>query len=190
MPKKNLNREIVLKAAIDAVVEKGYSEFSLRDLAARLNCKPASLYNHVKGLDDIKAMMAIYVSDKLRLSLSHAVDGKEADEAFLCGAMAYRKFALENHELYKVFISIPSIKDERVDKAGFDSFHPMWQVIDRYSLPKDDALHFVRALRSVMHGFIELTANGFMQKGSLTRDESYEVIIHSYLGILKKKASI
>ncbi len=187
MAKKNLNSEIILKAAIEAVEEKGYAEFSLRDIAARLDCKPSSLYNHIKGFDDIKAMMAIYVADKLHTALSNAVEGKERDEAFLCGVRTYREFALENHELYKVFISIPSINDERVDKAGFDSFHPLWTVIEGYSLQKEDALHFVRALRSVMHGFIELTANGFMQKGSVTRDESYDVIIRSYLEILKKK---
>ena len=133
-------------------------------------------------------MLAVYVANKLRDELTMAVEDRISDEAFLSAARTYRKFALENHELYKVFISIPSIRDERVDKAAFDSFHPLWKVVSEYSLSKEDTLHFVRSLRSVMHGFIELTANGFMQKGSVSQDESYEVIIKSYLEVLKSKS--
>lgn len=188
MLKKNLSREAILTAAIDAVTETGYEQFSLRDLAIRLGCKAASLYNHINGIDDIKAMLAVYVANKLRDELTMAVEDRISDEAFLSAARTYRKFALENHELYKVFISIPSIRDERVDKAAFDSFHPLWKVVSEYSLSKEDTLHFVRSLRSVMHGFIELTANGFMQKGSVSQDESYEVIIKSYLEVLKSKS--
>lgn len=51
MIKKGLSSEIIYKAATNLVIERGYDNFSLRELAARLDVKPASLYSHVKNIN-------------------------------------------------------------------------------------------------------------------------------------------
>lgn len=190
MARKNLNCEVILSSAIDAVRENGYDNFSIRDLAARLDCKPASLYNHISGFEELKGKMAIFVANELKNTISSSIEGKAGDEAFFAAVRAYRTFAIENHNLYSVFISIPSIKNQTVDHAGFDSFTPLLNIINGYNLSPGDKLNYIRALRSVMHGFIELTANGFMQKGDISRDQSYEAIMTKYLEILKQKGNM
>ena len=42
MPRQGLNRENVIDAAIKLIEEKGYSNFSINELAKSLNVKPAS----------------------------------------------------------------------------------------------------------------------------------------------------
>ena len=187
MPKRGLSNEHIIDTAARMVEESGYDKFSLRELAARLEVKPASLYNHIEGLDEINVSVAIRAAEQLRAVLSEAVEGKDADEAFLDGARAYRKYALENPELYKAFIHMPSLRNENASMAGIESFAPMREVIKSYGASHDEAVHFIRALRSVMHGFIELTSNGFMQKGPVSKEDTYEVIIHTYLAHLKEK---
>ena len=185
MIKKNLNEKVILKAAIELVQEKGYDNFSMRELAQRLDCKAASLYNHISGLDEINAMLSIYVSYRIKAVLLSAVEGLNEDDAFIAAATAYRDFALSNYEFYKIFIGSPSLHNGEVRNAAIESFSPIKKVIDCYKLSEGDCLNFIRALRSFMHGFIELSANGFMQSPEYSKDRSYEMILKQYLLILR-----
>ena len=188
MAKRGLSKENIIDAAEELVVEKGYENFSLREVAARLEVKPASLYNHVKGLDEINVGVALRAADKLKREIEEAVTGKEPDEALAESMRAYRRFAMQNPELYKAFVRIPLLNDEEVTHIGFRSFSPIRKVIDSYGLTKRENIHFSRQLRAVMHGFIELTNNGFMQKKDVPQDESYEEIIADRVSALKDKS--
>lgn len=188
MAKRGLNKENIIDAAESLVVQKGYENFSLREVAAKLEVKPASLYNHVQGLDEINTAVALRAAEKMRQALQEAVQDKKADEAFAQGMRAYRSFAMQNPELYKAFVRIPLMNDREVVRVAFRSFSPMREVIDSYGLTKTQNIHFARGLRAFMHGFIELTSNGFMQKKDISRDETYEVIITEQLKQLKQKS--
>ena len=185
MAKKGLTKDQIIEAAVALIGENGYDEFSLRTLAAKLGVQPASLYNHVDGIDDISTGIALMASEQMRHALSEVIDGKAHDEAFVDAALAYRRFAQENPEIYKALVHMPLSHDENVRKAGLQSFRPLRELINGYGLERHDAINFSRGLRSVMHGFIELTNNGFMQKDYVTRDESYLAIIESYLRYMK-----
>jgi len=185
MAKRGINREQIMDMAQQMVEEKGYENFSLRELAARLEIKPASLYNHIKGLDEIYIEIALRSAHKLNEVLKAAVDGKAPDDAFMAGTRAYREFALSNPELYKAFVRMPLLNDETVRHAGIQSFLPLRELIISYGTSKYNSINFSRALRSAMHGFIELTNNGFMQRGDITQDESYDEMMKNYLNVLK-----
>ena len=181
MAKKGINREIIFEEAKSLIEEKGYDKFSLRELAIQLDVKPASLYSHIKGIEEIAAK-------SMEEAIKKAVCGKTSDEAFVSGINAYRDFAMKNPELYKAFIHMPSLNDERIMHTGFKSFLPLVEIIKEYNLSKEDTLNYIRALRAMMHVFIELTNNGFMQRGNVSQDESYNEIIRGYLEVLKEKA--
>lgn len=188
MAKRGLNKENIIDAAEELVVEKGYDNFSLREVATRLGVKPASLYNHVKGLEEINVGVALRAADKLKREIEEAVKDKEPDEALAESMRAYRRFAMQNPELYKAFVRIPLLNDKEVTHIGFRSFSPIREVIDSYGLTKRENIHYARELRAVMHGFIELTNNGFMQKKEVSQDESYEEIIADRVSVLKYKS--
>ncbi len=184
MPQK-LNRDIIFLESRRMIDEKGYQKFSIRELASRLDVKPASLYNHIDGIEDIYRDLVETSSKRLSGKLTNAMKGKEPDEAFISGARAYRKFAEQNRNLYEVLISARSSKDEATVKAGFNGFRPLFELIKSYGGDKRQTLHFIRAFRSVIHGFVEITHNGFMQRGPASKDETYEIIIAEYLKALK-----
>lgn len=185
MAQRGLNNELIMKAALKLVEEKGYDNFSLRELAARLEVKPASLYNHIYGIEEINTAVAVKAADMLNRTLAEAIEGKAGDEAFLDAARAYRSFAVENPEIYKALIRMPASDDEYIVKVAFASFEPLRTVIRSYGAERVATLYFSRAFRSAMHGFVELTANGFMQRDTTTRDETYEWMIHGFLNTLK-----
>ena len=187
MAKRGLTKAQIIEAAVELIGEKGYDDFSLRTLAGKLGVQPASLYNHVKGIEEIESEIAVHASERMRSALSAAMAGKDSDAAFVDACLAYRQFAGENPAIYKALVHMPLSHDENVRKAGLQSFRPLRELIHSYGLARRDAISFSRGLRSVMHGFIELTNNGFMQKDYVTRDESYRVIIESHLAYMKEK---
>ena len=60
MGRRGLNAEVIMEAAIELVEEKGYRNFSMRELAARLGVQPASLYNHVNGIEEVNTAVGMH----------------------------------------------------------------------------------------------------------------------------------
>ena len=186
MPKRGLNHDLITDAAVKLVEDKGYENFSLRELAYRLDVRPASLYNHIEGIDEINEAVALYASEKMHAALSEAIKGKDADTAFIDGAYAYRKFTEENPELYKALIHMPFLNDEHINKAAFYSFEPLREIVESYGLQKPVYIHFLRAFRSFIHGFVELTGNGLMHKAKVSREDTFDLAVRQFLAYLKE----
>ncbi len=53
MARKGLNTDRIVEAAAELIAEKGFDQFSLRELADRLGVKTASLYNHISSLSEL-----------------------------------------------------------------------------------------------------------------------------------------
>lgn len=185
MPSKKLTREKIAEAALALTAESADGSFSLRELAHTLGVKASSLYNHYSGFEEIQQEVALRVSALMNKALGDAIAGREQDEAFLAGADAYRKFADENRGLYTALIRMPSFNDEKIRRASRESYAPLRAVIRSYGKEKDATIHFNRAFRSAMHGFVELTANQFMQRGAVKKDETYRLMVRGYLNYLK-----
>jgi AcrR family transcriptional regulator len=56
-PRDTLNRERVLRAAVELADECGIDSVTMRELGRRLEVKAASLYNHITGKDDLLSGM-------------------------------------------------------------------------------------------------------------------------------------
>jgi AcrR family transcriptional regulator len=52
-PRGALNRGRIIDAALGLIDADGLAALSARQLAARLGCKPMSLYNHIDSMDDL-----------------------------------------------------------------------------------------------------------------------------------------
>jgi AcrR family transcriptional regulator len=72
-----LNRERVVRAAMDLADESGIEALTMRELGRRLGVEAASLYNHVAGKDDLLDGMADLVVAEIDLPHGGA-DWKEA----------------------------------------------------------------------------------------------------------------
>lgn len=182
---KGISKEVILKESEKMIKARGTDNFSLRALSAHLGIKPASLYNHVSGIDEIYAALAAKTAEKMKLKLAAAVEGKPADEAFIAGAVAYKEFAERNHNMYSLLIKARSFKDEQASRLVFYAFSPLKDVILTYGLSRENFMIFIRSLRSFMHGFIEITRSGFMQRASVSREETYLTALDEMLKILK-----
>ena len=76
-PRDTVNRERVLRAAMELADEGGIESLTMRELGRRLGVEAASLYNHVAGKDDLLDGMVDLVVAEIDLP-PDGVDWKEA----------------------------------------------------------------------------------------------------------------
>ena len=71
---ETLNRkEEILKVAAKLFRKKGYNSVSMRDLAAEMNIKAASLYNHISGKKEILADIVLEVAHEFTAAMEDVI---------------------------------------------------------------------------------------------------------------------
>ncbi len=177
MPRQGLSRESVVKAAVELIEKKGYSAFSMAELAKSLNIKTASLYNHIESLDVIYAEVGLSAVSQMVDMEMRAIEGKERDSALFSLANAYRTFAKEHNELYRVIMSLQKTKNEVLERAAGQIAEPILQVLSGYGLDTLQQMHWQRVLRSTMHGFTAHEEAGGFSHFPADKNESYRIAI-------------
>lgn len=185
-PKVALDKTTILLAAAELLNEHGSDSMTLASLAKKLNIKPPSLYNHFDGLPGVKRELAIFALEKLYTDLCAASAGKQpGEEGVLALSESYLLFARTNPGLYEAALAAPHPEDELVYQAGKQIVDLVVDAIEPFGLKSEEAIHAVRGLRSIMHGFASLE-----QKGGfgipLDLDESYKITIRAYLAGLRQ----
>ena len=72
MSRRSLSYESIMKTAIKLVEQKGFNNFSLRELAAELQVQPSSLYNHIRGINEIQKAVGLYGIHEMEKGLTEA----------------------------------------------------------------------------------------------------------------------
>lgn len=179
-PKKGqtqITRDLVLDRAWDLIAEEGWNEFRLARLAENLGIRTPSLYNHIQDMEEVRREMKRrslqILGDKLSLKLKSTVAGSERISEFV---YAYRSFAVKYPEFYPLTIESTEFDPEL--KILGDRILTICMEVFRFPVLDEVAVHRIRILRSLLHGFIVLEAvGGFGRKESV--EESFKKITES-----------
>ena len=178
---KGLTAEAITDAAFELLVEKGYGNYTVRDIAVRLGVRAASLYNHIDGVESIDQEVGKRAAKMLNETLMQAIDGKEKESAIEALAYAYRSFAQENPELYRAILGLPGLGgNDELRKVGRESFQAFRQITNRYQISRETGVHFSRCYRSALHGFISLMQSGYYANKSVDAEKSFRFLIRGY----------
>ncbi|MEM7030384.1 MAG: WHG domain-containing protein [Chloroflexota bacterium] len=178
---RHLNREKVVEAAINlAQKEAGVEHLTLAKLAATLDVRTPSLYNHIKSNDDLRQAMALWGLQTLLADMQTACLGQVGRLALMSVFKTYRKFAHQYPAIYPLMLRAPLPDDVEHNAVSNQFVQLMLLLVASCGLAGDEALHVVRGLRSLAHGFISLElAGGFGLDLSL--DDSYSQMLHTFL---------
>lgn len=159
-PRAGLDIGRVLEVAAQIADGHGLDEVTLAGLAKELQVRSPSLYNHFDGLPDLRRRLAIYGMKKLHDAMAAAADGRTQDEAVYAVAKAYVDFARRHPGLYDALVRAADWADPETQQAAARPVQLMVRIVAAYGLEGDDAVHAVRGLRSVFHGFASLEKSG------------------------------
>jgi len=164
-PRRGLDKAGVVQAAADLVNTEGVEALSLGLLARLLGVQPPSLYNHIDGLHGLQREMAILNTRLLGERLGKAALGKSGAEALRAVAEAFRTYIKENPGLYLSTLRAGGTQtpvDVELGQAEGRVLEIVLAAMSSFNLERKEAIHFVRGLRSVVHGFTTLEiAGGF-----------------------------
>ncbi|MFP5106700.1 WHG domain-containing protein [Neobacillus sp. C211] len=179
-PKIGLEISFIIEAAGEIADQHGVQEVTLANLAKKLGIRSPSLYNHFDGLTGLRKKLAIYGIDKLYEVMTDAAIGVSGTEAVLAVSQAYVDFSRKHPGIYEATLLAPDPEDVDVQQAGAKIVDLSVRVLQVYHLEGERALHAVRGLRSILHGFSALEQKGGF-KMSLDLNESLMIIIKAFL---------
>ncbi|MFG2130014.1 TetR-like C-terminal domain-containing protein [Streptomyces sp. NPDC048751] len=160
MPRAGLTTERVVAAAADLADEVGFENVTVSALARRFGVKDASLYSHVRNLNDLRTRMAFLAGGEMIDRIAAAVAGRVGKDALAAFAGAYRDYALQHPGRY-------AATQIRVDQALVTASPALrrtteitYGMLRAYGLTEPDLTDAVRLLRSTFHGYCALEATG------------------------------
>ena len=115
---KGLNKEIIIKAAADLIETQGRECFSMRLLADSLQVKTASLYNHIKSMDELITAVCEYGLQLQKEMEMDAVKEQHGEQAVRILADTYRLFAKEHRQLYWLIMNTAAKDHQVLDDAA------------------------------------------------------------------------
>lgn len=188
-PRSNLTKEVVVQAAADLLNSDGLDALSLNRLAEKLDIRTPSLYNHVDGLPGLLRELSILNARNLAERLSDAAIGHSGPELVMSVMQAYRSYIKEFTGLYLSTLRVSGMQEEvdpDLQREEARSLKVAMAVMASFGLQGEDALHAVRGLRSLVHGFATLEAYGGFGM-PLDLDESFSRLVNLFVAGLQKQ---
>ena len=155
-----LDHEIIMQAAVKLADEHGLEQLTMATLAAQLNVRTPTLYHYFDKLAGIRRSLALLGLHEMTGLLGRAVMGKSGDTAILALAYALRDFALAHPGLYEATSHAPDGADPEWQAAGREVVDIGVRALSAYGLTLNDALHTIRIVRSIVHGWVSLHNTG------------------------------
>lgn len=182
MPRVGLSTPLVVDLALEIVDERGAGGLTLAAVAGEAGVAAPSLYRHVAGLDELRALVGARILDELTDRLTAAVMGRSRDDAVGAVMRACREYVRQYPARYLAMPPDP-LHDPALRAAGTRQLDVLLAVMRGYRITDSAAVHTIRCLRAAVHGFVSLEAEGgFGLPEDL--DETYEQLIRMVIASL------
>ncbi|MFF5138726.1 TetR/AcrR family transcriptional regulator [Streptomyces sp. NPDC013157] len=161
MARAGITADRLVAAAAELADEAGFEQVSLSALARHFGVRDASLYSHVRNLQDLRHRLALLAGGEMIDGIAVAVAGRSGRDALAAYADAYRAYALAHPGRY-------AATQIRIDPALVDPGNPAMRrtveitygMLRGYGLAEPDLTDAVRLLRATFHGYCALEASG------------------------------
>lgn len=159
--KAGITIDDIVEAAAVIADSDGLAAASLSSVAVRLGIKTPSLYNHVEGLPGLRRRLALHAAAELTAVFQAATEGHEPREAIRSAAVAYREWAHVHAGLYESLLPAATpTGDAELYEAMAAPVRHLYIQFAELGISETNAVHLIRGLRSMLHGFVDLEQKG------------------------------
>ncbi|MFK0153302.1 TetR/AcrR family transcriptional regulator [Streptomyces sp. NPDC090493] len=161
MARAGITADRLVAAAAELADEAGFEQVSLSALARRFGVRDASLYSHVRSLQDLRHRLALRAGGEMIDGIAVAVAGRSGRDALAAYADAYRAYALAHPGRYAATrIRIDPTLVDPGNSAMRRTVEITYGMLRGYGLAEPDLTDAVRLLRATFHGYCALEASG------------------------------
>ncbi|MEA9987022.1 WHG domain-containing protein [Subtercola sp. RTI3] len=183
MPRAGLTRDRVVEEAAVMADEVGLSQLTLAALAVRVGVRQPSLYKHIESMAGLRRSISLEAKTQLGDVLGRAAVGRSGGDAIRAMSGAYRSWAFAHPARYEASQWVPAPGDAEDELISLRAVQIIADVLVAYDLHGDDAIDAIRALRSMLHGFVSLEASGSFGL-DVDIDRSFERLVRGFVGAL------
>ncbi|WP_028643930.1 TetR/AcrR family transcriptional regulator [Nocardioides sp. URHA0020] len=176
MPRAGLTSERVVRAGAELADEVGLEAVTVSALARAFGVRTASLYSHVDGATGLQEGIARLALDELADLAGEAVAGRSGKDALVALASAYRDYAGRHPGRYAA-TRLRLAADSVAVPAARRHATLTRSVLRGYPLDEAYAVHAVRLIGSVVHGFTALEVGGSFEHSAPASEESWARIL-------------
>jgi AcrR family transcriptional regulator len=155
-----LDHESVLKAAEMLVDREGYDTLSMTLLAAELDTRVSSLYNHVANLEDLRAEIQVRAMQLLGVHVRRAAMGHAGADGLRVLSHSLREFAGAFPQRYAALTREP-LDREAFYAAATETIEALAVMVRSAGLPEERILPTGMAIFAALHGFVSLEVSGY-----------------------------
>ncbi len=167
MPRAGLSSEDVVAAAAVLADEAGYQQLTMGMVAQRLGVRTPSLYKHVKDLADLRHRVATLAMTELGEAIRDALQGRSGLDALTGLVTATRSYVTAHPGRYAATIGVEATgHDDPLLAASARVIASFAAVLRGYGISEGAMDHAMRTLRSTIHGFAVLQAEGGFQRSA------------------------
>ncbi|MEV7339374.1 WHG domain-containing protein [Streptomyces sp. NPDC093544] len=169
MVRVGLTATRLVEAAADLADEIGFENVTVSALARQFGVKDASLYSHIRNVQDLRARIAALAAGEMIDRIANAVAGRAGKDALVAFAGAYRDYALERPGRYRATHTQPDPAATDPAATGVAvaessayrrTAEVTYGMLRAYGLSEPDLTDAVRLLRSTFHGYCNLESIG------------------------------
>ncbi|MEV8636644.1 WHG domain-containing protein [Streptosporangium sp. NPDC051023] len=162
MARAGLTEDRVTLAGAELADEVGLDHVTMSAVARRLGVKDASLYAHVRGLEDLRGRIALLAADEKTIRIAEATAGRAGKDALVAFANAWRAYAHTHPGRYTATQIPTQVDPELAARAPGPrrAVELTYSMLRAYALAEPDLTDAVRLVRSTLHGFVSLEAAG------------------------------
>lgn len=155
-----LDHEAVLVAAESLVDREGYDTLSMTLLAAELETRVSSLYNHVANLEDLRAEIQVRAMQLLGKHVRSAAMGHAGADGLRVLSRSLREFARTYPHRYAAMTRQP-IDRTTFFAAAAETIEALAVMVRSTGMPEERILLTGMAVFSALHGFVSLEVSGY-----------------------------
>jgi len=161
-------KKTLIKAGIHELHENGFSDFSMRRVAAACGVSCAAPYRHFKDKDEFILEIFKYIARKWHMTQNIILSEYESDRDRLIEmSVAYLRFLLDNPDYFSIlFLNTEKFSDiQKSIKAGISSVSR--DLIKKYcmgvGMSERDRVRKTYIVRSLIFGAAHMIHNGEIQ---------------------------
>lgn len=155
-----LDHESVVVAAEGLVDREGYDALTMTLLAAELDTRVSSLYNHVANLEDLRAEIQVRAMQLLGNQVRGAAMGHAGPDGLHVLSHSLRGFARDYPHRYAAMTRAPIDRDAFL-AAAMGTIEALAVMVRSTGLPEERLLLTGMAIFSALHGFVSLEVSGY-----------------------------
>jgi AcrR family transcriptional regulator len=159
MARAGVTAERLTQAAAELADEIGFENVTVSALARRFGVKDASLYSHIRNVQDLRVRLAMLALAELADRAAAALAGRAGKDALVAFANAYRDYARRHPGRYAAAQLKLDLETAAVSAARRHS-ELTRAILRGYDLSEPDQTDAIRLLHSTFHGYVTLETAG------------------------------